>query len=242
MNLDDPRFQQLARDATSRIQLWVRILPALDVRTMVEIGVWKGEFARQMLERCAGLQRYYMIDPWANLPDWNKPFNVSSELFSDVYEQAMRDTAFAAEKRIVLRGRTQEVIGNIEDGSVDCAYIDGDHTLRGITVDLTSVFGKVRDGGLIAGDDFTDRAWQHGKAYEPSLVCPFGVYFAEAMNVPVIALPFNQFAIHKTSQSSFRFIDMTGKYRDLSLRRLLSAAGRSRIRKTAERLLRRMRT
>ena len=33
----------------------------------------------------------------------------------------------------MLRGTTTEVIDRVPDRSVDFAYIDGDHTLRGIT-------------------------------------------------------------------------------------------------------------
>jgi predicted O-methyltransferase YrrM len=111
-----------------------------------------------------------MVDPWANLPNWNKPFNVSAEAFKEVYEEAMKNTAFAASKRVVLRGRTKEVIDAVPDNSLDFAYIDGDHTLRGITVDLIKVLPKVREEGLIGGDDFVNTPWQHDARYEPTLV------------------------------------------------------------------------
>jgi hypothetical protein len=35
-----------------------------------------------------------------------------------------------------LRGKTTEVIDKIPDASLDIVYIDGDHMLRGITIDL----------------------------------------------------------------------------------------------------------
>jgi hypothetical protein len=54
----------------------------------------------------------------------------------------MKKTEFASAKRVVLRGRTKEVIDDIPDNSLDFAYIDGDHTLRGITVDLIKVFPR----------------------------------------------------------------------------------------------------
>lgn len=126
----------------------------------------------------------------------------------------MTRTDFAAAKRVVLRGRTKEVIASIPDNSLDFAYIDGDHTLRGITVDLIKTLPKVKEGGLIGGDDFIDTPWQHDMRYEPTLVCPFSVYFAEAMDLPIAALPFEQFVLQKSTASAFRFIDTTGKYRN----------------------------
>lgn len=33
-----------------------------------------------------------------------------------------------------------------------------------------------KEVGLIGGDDFTTSPWHHDLRYEPTLVCPFGVY------------------------------------------------------------------
>jgi len=217
MKIDDPDFQRLLSDSASRFQLWEQVLKAAKVETLLEVGVWKGDYANQILKSCEFIKRYYMVDPWMNLSDWNKPFNVSREAFDEIYDEAMRRTEFAASKRTVLRGRTKEVIDAIPDGSLDFAYIDGDHTLRGITIDLITLYSKIKEGGLIGGDDFTNTPWQHDIQYEPTLVCPFAVYFAEAMDLPIVALPFNQFVLQKRSHASFVIIDTTGHYKDLSL-------------------------
>jgi hypothetical protein len=161
-----------------------------------------------------------MIDPWAYLPDWNKPFNVDMQTFDNIFAEAMSQTEFAADKRIVLRGKTKEMIQHIADESLDFAYIDGDHTLRGITIDLITLLPKIKPNGLIGGDDFTNTPWQHSFEFEPTLVCPFSIYFAEAMNMPIMALPSNQFLIQKKVDSRFSFIDMTGNYKDISLNKL----------------------
>lgn len=220
MNIQDSRLREIAAGATSRFDLWVKWLQAIQARSVLEVGVWKGDFAKQILQDCKTVERYCMIDPWAHLPDWNKPSNVNPEMFDQVYEEAMQKTAFASAKIKVLRGRTREVIDSIPDGSLDFAYIDGDHTLRGITVDLIKVLPKIKEGGFIGGDDFTRDPWQHPSRFEPTLVCPFSVFFAEATGLPIVGLPFDQFLIQRDSSAGFRFTDTTGKYDDLSLNRL----------------------
>jgi hypothetical protein len=217
MNIEELQIMDTFTGLDTRFQLWEQILGRVGVEVVAEIGVWKGSFAKYILERCEGITHYYMIDPWANLPNWNKPRNVSTEEFNAVYDEAMRRTEFAAGKRIVLRGVSKEVIDEIPEESLDFAYIDGDHTLRGITIDLINILPKIRDGGFIGGDDFKPEPWQQGKQYEPTLVCPFSVYFAEAMDLPIVALPFNQFIIQKKTNSAFSFIDTTGHYCDISL-------------------------
>lgn len=204
--------------AESRMDLWGRFIDSMDVRHMAEIGVLDGKFAASTLQRCARIERYYMIDPWRHLDDWNKPANGSDEAFERNRECALESTAAWEGKRVVLRGKTTEVIDRIPDRSLDFAYIDGDHTLRGIAIDLINAYGKVREGGAIAGDDFSPTIWQHPSHFEPTLVFPFAVHFAEAMAEPVYALPDNQFLIEVGSDRGFEFRDSTGQYDRLELR------------------------
>ena len=42
------------------------------------------------------------------------------------------------------------------DGSLDFVYIDGDHTLKGTNTDLAAWWPKLRPGGWLCGDDYTD--------------------------------------------------------------------------------------
>ena len=97
----------------------------------LELGVLRGAFAEHVLRQCPGIARYYMLDPWRHLDDWNKPANVAQAAFDDIKAEAMARTQFADERRIVLRGKTVEVIDEISDRTLDIAYVDGDHTLRG---------------------------------------------------------------------------------------------------------------
>ncbi len=222
MKIEDSPLREIAASAKSRGELWVRFLRAANSRTILEVGVWKADFTRLLLQECGAIERYYMLDPWAHLPDWNKPLNVKQEVLDGAYEESVQKTEFASAKRVVLRGRTREMIGSIPDESLDFAYLDGDHTLRGITIDLIKVLPKVKAGGYIGGDDFAKDVWQHPAHYEPTLVCPFSVYFAEALELPIVALPFDQFLIQKRADTHFSFADTTGEYGDLSIKKLSS--------------------
>lgn len=42
-----------------------------------------------------------------------------------------------------------DAIDAVADGSLDFAYIDGDHTLRGITLDLLKTYSKVKEGNSL---------------------------------------------------------------------------------------------
>ncbi|MCF3936050.1 class I SAM-dependent methyltransferase [Acuticoccus sp. M5D2P5] len=216
--MDIATLSQLARTAESRTALWASIFEAMEAREALEIGVWKGAFAASMLAS-PRLTRYFMLDPWRILPQWNKPFNRNEDRLTNAYEAAMKATAFAADRRTVLRGTTAEMIDEIPDASLDIAYIDADHTLRGIAIDLIRTYPKVRPGGILGGDDFSDSVWQHRPEFEPTLVNPFAVYFAEAHEATIVILPFGQFAILKPvgENRGFRAVDLVGGQQDWSL-------------------------
>lgn len=208
--------------SNSRLELWVNFLNSIKAKSLAELGVYKGDFAAKILKDCDLIEKYYMVDPWRHLDDWNKPANKEDNVFEKFLSQTKSKTDFAAEKRIILRGKTTEVVDKITDGELDFAYIDGDHTLKGISIDLIRLFPKIKDGGWIGGDDFSSTVWQHSTKYEPTLVFPFAVYFAEAVDAPIYALPNSQFLLAKDSTQSFSFIDLTGDYQDTGLKEQLN--------------------
>ncbi len=210
--------KQCVEKSDSRFDLWIRLAKSTKVKNMAEIGVYRGNFAAKILQGCDLIEKYYMIDPWRHLDDWNKPANKNDRNFEKFFSETKEKTSFASDKRIVLRGKTTEVIEDISDGELDFAYIDGDHTLKGITIDLICLFSKIRVGGWIGGDDFSKTVWQHSPNFEPTLVFPFAVYFAEAVGANIYALPYSQFLIEKNSTKSFSFVDLTGDYNDVGLK------------------------
>lgn len=224
MNLDDQALSPSIEGSRNRLEFWSSFLTGVSAQTVAEVGVFRGEFAAALLRQCPAISRYYLLDPWRHLEQWNKPANQDDPTFQRFYEQTLERTGFAAERRVILRGTTQEMSGNIADQSLDFAYIDGDHTLRGITIDLLLMYPKLRPGGWLGGDDCCRSIWQHGPEYEPSLVFPFVVHFAEAMGARLHLLPGNQFLIEKpgTEESSGNppwVMDHTGRYPPTDLRR-----------------------
>jgi hypothetical protein len=80
--------ERAAQTASDRLSFWSEIVGTLGATSAAEIGVWKGEFAAHLLRCCPTIQTYYLIDPWRQLRDWNKPFNVSDERFEVIMDEA----------------------------------------------------------------------------------------------------------------------------------------------------------
>src|SRR5512147_3019232 len=71
----------------SRLELWVNLVQSIGVRRMAEIGVYRGDFAADLLQRCESLTLYYMVDPWRHLADWNKPANHDDAVLAEFLEE-----------------------------------------------------------------------------------------------------------------------------------------------------------
>lgn len=205
----------LLAGADSRQEVLDRLFDHHRPAHVLEVGVWKGAFSAFALAK-PYVRRFYMLDPWRQLPEWNKPFNKPASQFDKVMAEALAATDFAADRRVVLRGTTTEKIAEIPEGSLDLAYVDGDHTLRGVSIDLIATWPKIRPGGWLVGDDFVPSIWQHSADFEPTFVFPFACYFAEAMGCEIIALGHGQFVIPKVA-TGYRFTDFTGRYGQTAL-------------------------
>lgn len=121
-----------------------------------EIGVWKGEFSRQLVVETQPRQ-LHLIDPW----QFRGEFPTRLYGGRGARSQADMDRIHDGVKRhfqsngtvIVQRGTSGEVLERMEDGYFDWFYIDGDHSYEGVMTDLELGQRKVRAGGVLAGDD-----------------------------------------------------------------------------------------
>lgn len=211
------KIESFLAKSQNRHDICVNVVNEFQCKNVAELGVYKGDYAQNLLSKCPVIDKYIMIDPWRNLSDWNKPANKDNDTFEAFYQETMQKTDFAKEKRIVLRGKTTEIIDQVEDESLDFIYIDGDHTLKGITIDMINFWSKMKPDGIIFGDDFSPSIWQHDKSFEPTMVFPFAVYFAEAVDVKIYGLPYSQFILSKADKG-FEFVDLTnGAYKNTGL-------------------------
>ena len=196
-----------AKNSTNRFDLIKNIINYLNCKTVLELGVYKGDFSKYILDNCSKIKKYFCLDPWHHLNDWDKPSNISELDFNIIYYETLEKLSVYKNKVVYLRGKTTEKIKEIEDESLDLTYIDGDHTLKGITIDLLNVFNKTKSNYYITGDDLSETIFQHSIQFEPTFVFPYVAYFAEATNSELYLLPFKQFLLVKNN--NFKIHDLT---------------------------------
>jgi hypothetical protein len=125
------------------------------IKKGVEVGSFKGKFARTILEKWEGV--LYMVDPWYELEDYNDMSNIG--LNQDAYLEAMRSINDFRDRAYMLRCLSKQAVDLFPDESLDFVYIDGNHEYSYVVQDIKLWYPKVKKGGIVAGHDYLDIDW-----------------------------------------------------------------------------------
>lgn len=122
----------------------------------VEIGVFKGEFSKSILENWEGT--LYLVDPWRAL---GQEYVDSSnhEFHSTAYKDTINSIDGFEDRAIMIRSLSSQAVDLFEDGSLDYVYIDGNHAYDFVKQDLEIWWPKLKSGGLMAGHDYLLANW-----------------------------------------------------------------------------------
>ncbi len=130
-----------------------------------EVGVHQGDFSARLLQALAP-RELLLIDPWLRAddapgPDAGAGRGLGQQGLDRGHESVLERFApqVASGQVRVLRQTSAEALGALADGSLDWAYIDGDHAYEAVCEDLRLALAKVREGGLICGGSYTLGCW-----------------------------------------------------------------------------------
>lgn len=141
----------------------------------VEVGTHRGEYAEILLRTWPG--RLLCVDPWSVPPGyerqaktlWGGPTRADDEAWC----RSLLSAHIGACRVLLVKATSAEAVKAVADGSLDFAYLDGDHERPGIDDDLRWWWPKVRHGGVLAGHDFlmpgeSDGLW--GRSIQPAVM------------------------------------------------------------------------
>jgi hypothetical protein len=133
-------------------------------RLVAEVGVQRGDFAAEVLRRCAP-RLLLLVDAWRHIPEGAYRLdksNVSQAEHDAFYREVCERfrVEMTAGRVLVLRGLSRDVLPMLPDGWLDWVYLDADHGYEAVLADLTVCARKVRPGGLICGHDFVEAPGQ----------------------------------------------------------------------------------
>lgn len=123
-----------------------------------EIGVWKGQTLYHLLDTCPGLVMIG-VDNW----DMGAPREKDTELgvstwYPPEIVRGHRDNVFTraavyGDRLTLLEMDSVAAADHVPDGSLDFAFVDGDHSTDGVLRDVAAWRPKIRAAGTILGHD-----------------------------------------------------------------------------------------
>lgn len=122
----------------------------LGVRRGAEVGVWKGAYSEAFCRAIPGVA-WTCVDPWAPYADYREKKN-DAALIADAYAEARQ--RLAPYRCTFLQASSVEAAAQIEDGSLDVVYIDGNHEAPFVRQDLEAWTPKLQPGGILSGHDY----------------------------------------------------------------------------------------
>ena len=141
----------------NRIQLLDLILPQIYQGTGVEVGTFKGQFSKEILQRFEGT--LFMVDVWNELGDEYIDASNHKNFEGGVYGECMNNIKGYEDRGIMIRATSKISSNFFEDNSLDFVYIDANHAYEYVKEDIELWYPKVKSGGYVMGHDYLLMDW-----------------------------------------------------------------------------------
>jgi len=168
-----------------------------------EIGVWRGDFSAQIL-RTVRPAKLHLVDPWVFMTGeaygearYGGKVAADQNAMDRLYEEVVQRFAGPIADGVVEVHRcgSEAAADLFQDGYFDWVYVDGNHLYEFVSADLELYGPKVRDGGLLAGDDYGVQGW-----WEDGVTRAVDEFVA-GRGYEVVSLAANQFVLRKPGVS-----------------------------------------
>jgi len=130
-------------------------------KKVAEIGIGYGTHAKYLL-KSTNLENLTLVDPMKDYPNdafssdiMSKEAEIPGNNFNELHDLIKKELSPYEGRYTWIRTESQKVTEEqVPNESMDCVFIDGDHTYQGVLEDLNLWWQKVRPGGQMLGDDY----------------------------------------------------------------------------------------
>jgi len=138
-----------------------KVINENNYKNIVEVGIGYGLHAKYIL-KTTNIDKLTLVDPMKYYPNdmfasdiMSKKAMIPGNNFNEMYDLINNELSPYKERYTWLRTESQSVTDEmIPNRSVDCVFVDGDHTYNAVLKDLALWWKKVREGGQMLGDDY----------------------------------------------------------------------------------------
>jgi predicted O-methyltransferase YrrM len=128
---------------------WINTIRPTSEMRIIEIGSYVGESTMIFADR---FKEVVSVDPYINDYDLEDAA-CSFAPFDKVYEQFVRNTLSIPNIKSI-RETSENAFSILKDQQWDMVYIDGLHTLEGVSYDIEHYKTIIKPGGFVCGHDY----------------------------------------------------------------------------------------
>ena len=146
--------------ATLYYGVFSKVINDNNYKTVAEVGVGFGAHAKYVL-KTTSVDKLYLVDPVRQYADgfadalMNCTPEVPDNNFNELYDLIKNELTTWEDRYTFFRVPSLDITNEqIADGSLDCVFVDGDHSYEAVKNDLPFWWKKVRVGGKMLGDDY----------------------------------------------------------------------------------------
>jgi hypothetical protein len=142
------------------------ILNELSFGYGVEVGTFKGEFSKQILNNWNGT--LYMVDVWRGLDESYEDSSNHKYFNNDTYSDTIQNIIGFEDRAIMIRSTSELASHIFANDSLDFVYIDANHAYDFVKNDIEYWYPKIKKGGYLLGHDYIDMNWQEDPNFAPN--------------------------------------------------------------------------
>jgi uncharacterized UPF0146 family protein len=147
--------------ATFYYGVFSKVINDNNYKNVAEVGIGFGTHAKHILSN-TNIDRLYLIDPMVYYPNDLFAIEVMKQEpespgnnFNELYDLINNELDLWKKKYIWFRKPSLEITNEeIADDSLECIFIDGDHSYNAVLNDLRFWWKKLKQGGQMLGDDY----------------------------------------------------------------------------------------
>jgi len=130
-------------------------------KNVVEVGIGYGTHAKYIL-KTTNIEKLILVDPTKYYPNdgfatdiMKQEAEIPGNNFNELYNLIKKELSPWNDRYIWFRKESLTITNDdIPDQSLDCVFVDGDHSYEAVVKDLPFWWNKVRSGGKLLGDDY----------------------------------------------------------------------------------------
>jgi hypothetical protein len=127
----------------------------------VEVGVYKGKNARNLLNLLPGLT-LFLVDRWAEYnskeiknDEASTMGFINQDTWNKIYNKVLKLQRRQGLKRVkIIRKNSIQASKKFKDRSLDFVFIDAGHSFESVKNDIMAWLPKIKSSGFIGGHDY----------------------------------------------------------------------------------------